>query len=182
MRKSQLTLVFIVLLLLVMGLSVSFTDHHMTQTDKNKEMVKSFYEEVFNQHNAQNAEKFIAKDAVSHASPPEAPKGLEGAKQLFGMYFLAFPDMKITVEDMIAEGDKVVSRYTMTGTHKGEFMGIAATNKKFTTTGIEILRIADGKFVEHWAASDDLGMMQQLGVIPMPSAAETVTLAVTGMA
>jgi steroid delta-isomerase-like uncharacterized protein len=140
----------------------------MSATDKNKELMRRFYEEVFNQHDVDAIDEFIANDAVSHASPPDVPKGIEGAKLFFSMYFAAFPDLKITAEDMIAEGDKVATRYTMTGTHKGEFMGIAATGKQVTVTGIEITRIAEGKLVEHWEASDQMGMMQQLGVIPSP--------------
>ena len=78
----------------------------------------------------------------------------------------AFPDMQATIEDMIAEGDKVAVRYTGTGTHKGELMGIPATGKQIAVTGIEIIRIAGGKMVERWEAFDNLSFMQQLGVIP----------------
>jgi len=167
MRKSHLTLVFIALLLLAIGLSVSWTDNHMTTQSQNKELLRNFYSEAFNKHNVDAVGQFIATNVVSHSNPPEA-QGLEGVKQLLSMYFAAFPDLKVTIEDMIAEGDKVVARFTMTGTHKGEFMGIAATGKKVTVTGIEILRIAEGKLVEHWEAFDELGMMQQLGTIPSP--------------
>lgn len=80
----------------------------------------------------------------------------------------AFPDLHVTVEDMVAEGDKVVARVTMSGTHKGEFMGIAPTGKQITVGIIEILRIAGGKVVEHWNVVDSLGMMQQLGAVPAP--------------
>ena len=165
MRKSHFTLLLIALSLLVIGLSVSWTAHHESATDKNKALVDRFYEEVFNQHNVDAAGEFIATDAVSHASPPGAPGGLEGAKQMFTMFFATFPDLKVTAKDMIAEGDKVAIRYTMTGTHKGDFMGIAATGKTVTITGIEIVRVAEGKVVEHWDASD---MMQQLGGSSMP--------------
>jgi predicted ester cyclase len=78
----------------------------------------------------------------------------------------AFSDISITVEDQIAEGDKVVSRWTIRGTHKGEYMGIAPTGKQVTITGISIYRIEKGKIVEDWANSDMLGMLQQLGAIP----------------
>ena len=182
MKKFHLTLVFTALFLFVIGLSVSWTDSHTTTQSENKELLRNFYEEVFNQHNVDAAAKFIAKDAVSHRGLPGMPKGLERAKQRLSMYFAAFPDIKITVEDMVAEGDKVVARYTMSGTHKGGLMGIAATGKKVSITGIEIIRVSAGKLVEHWGASDGLGMMRQVGAIPSPApAVETVTLAVTGM-
>ena len=80
----------------------------------------------------------------------------------------AFPDIQMNVEDMIAEADKVVARVSVSGTHQGEFMGIDPTGNRVAITGIDILRIADGKIVEHWGNFDDLGMMQQLGVIPEP--------------
>ena len=87
-------------------------------------------------------------------------------KQMMGMFFGAFPDMHSTVEDLIAEGDKVVGYMTTTGTHTGDFMGIPATNKKVSFKEVHAVRIVNGKAVEHWGLSDDLGMMQQLGVIP----------------
>ena len=80
----------------------------------------------------------------------------------------AFPDLQMNVEDMIAEGDKVVARVRMSGTHQGEFMGIDPTGNRVEISGIDILRVADGKIVEHWGNFDDLGMMQQLGVIEQP--------------
>jgi len=78
----------------------------------------------------------------------------------------AFPDLHYTIEDMIAEGDKVVVRLTFSGTHRGEFMGVAPTNKRVTTTAIFIQRIVSGKLVEEWSNADLLGFFQQLGVIP----------------
>jgi predicted ester cyclase len=83
-------------------------------------------------------------------------------------WFDAFPDGHMTIDDLVVEGDKVVARYTLTGTHKGEFMGIPATNKKVTGWVIEIDRVAGGKCVEGWSRMDTLGLMQQLGVVPTP--------------
>jgi steroid delta-isomerase-like uncharacterized protein len=83
------------------------------------------------------------------------------------MFRTAFPDGRFTVEDLLADGEKVVSRFTATGTHKNDFMGIPATGKAITVTGIDILQFADGKAVEHWGEIDGLGMMQQLGVLPL---------------
>jgi predicted ester cyclase len=94
--------------------------------------------------------------------------GPEGLKQLFTMLRTAFPDWSETIEDLMAEEDRVVFRVTGQGTHQGEFMGIPATGKPVTRPGIDIVRNVDGKLVEHWANIDQLGMMQQLGVIPPP--------------
>ncbi|MGH7601513.1 MAG: ester cyclase, partial [bacterium] len=88
--------------------------------------------------------------------------------QTMGMFRTAFPDLQVTVEDIIAKGDKVWVYTTMRGTNKGEFMGMPATGKKIEVKGIDIVRFVNGKAVEHWGVSDDLTMMQQLGMIPMP--------------
>ena len=102
---------------------------------------------------------------VDHAAPPGVALGVEGAKQAIGIYRTAFPDLKVTVEDIIAEGDKVSCRFTITGTHKGGLMGIAPTGKQVRLAGMEVHRIVDGKAVEHWESFDQLGMMHQLGVM-----------------
>ena len=99
------------------------------------------------------------------------PLGQEGARQLSAMLLAAFPDWHGTIEDLVAEGDKVVVRLTYTGTHRGEFWGIPPTGKGFTITSVELYRIADGKVVESWVGSDRLGLLQQLGVIPAPGQA-----------
>ena len=87
-------------------------------------------------------------------------------KEMMGMLFAAFPDFDSTIDLLVAEGDIVAGRMTTTGTHTGDFMGIPATGKRVTFTETHIVRIANGKAVEHWGNQDDLGMMQQLGVIP----------------
>ena len=87
-------------------------------------------------------------------------------RDMVTMFRTAFPDLQVTVDDLIAEGDKVVARITAKGTHKGEFMGTPATNKQISMQEIHICRIAGGKIVEHWGLEDSLGMMQQLGMIP----------------
>ena len=135
-------------------------------TEDNKAVVRRFYEEVFNQKNTAAIDQFIAPTIVDHAAPPGIPGGIEGQKQLAGLYLMAFPDLHFTVEDMIAEGDKVVARLTASGTQQGVFMGISPTGKRTTVTAIDIIRIAGGKFVEHWLEMDTLGLLQQLGVVP----------------
>jgi hypothetical protein len=113
-------------------------------------------------------EETLATNAVLHGPDGRDVRGLKEHKQMFGEMFDAFPDIHMTLDDIIVEGDKVALRYTMTGTHKGKYMGIPPTNKKMSASMIEIDRIAGGKFVEGWARADTLGIMQQLGVVPMP--------------
>ena len=103
---------------------------------------------------------------IEHNPVPGQAPGLDGMKEFMGMFFAAFPDLDSTIDLLIAEGDIVAGRMTTTGTHTGEFMGIPATGKRVTFTETHIVRIANGKAVEHWGNSDDMGMMQQLGVIP----------------
>ena len=110
-------------------------------------------------------EEVYAADFVFH-QPDEDIHGVEGLRQFVSMIFEAFPDFRVTLEDEIAEGDKVVSRWTGQGTHKGELMGIAPTGNQVRVTGITIHRIEDGKIVEEWENFDALGMMQQIGAIP----------------
>lgn len=142
-------------------------------TEDNKAIARRVYEEGFNAHNPAIVDEMFAADIVQHVpSPPPGFRGdREGVKQGFAMILSAFPDWHVTVEDMLAEGDKVVTRFTRQGTQRGELLGIPATGKSVTTTGIDIFRIADGKLAEHWVESDVLGVMQQLGVIPAPGQA-----------
>jgi steroid delta-isomerase-like uncharacterized protein len=107
-----------------------------------------------------------ATNIVYYSSSGEDVHGLKDYKQFFGEFYDAFPDQHITLEDIVAEGDKVVTRYSLTGTHKGKYMGIPATNKKVMMSVIEIDRVAGGKVIEEWVRLDTLGFMQQLGVIP----------------
>src|SRR3989449_7959196 len=137
-------------------------------TQTNQASVRRFYDEVFNKKNRAAIDEFIAPNQVDHAAPPGTPGGLEGAKQTLTMYLTAFPDLYFTVEDIIAEGDKVVTRLTARGTQQGEFMGIPPTGKHATVTAIDINRFAGGKSVEHWLNMDTLGLLQQLGAIPAP--------------
>ena len=135
---------------------------------ENKAIARRGYEAI-NQNNLDALDEVAAPDLTDHDPAPGQAPGLEGVKQWFSSMHTAFPDFRMNVEDMIAEGDKVVARVRLSGTHQGEFMGIDATGNRVTITGIDILRIADGKIVEHWGNFDDLGMMQQLGVMEPPS-------------
>lgn len=139
---------------------------HMS-TDDNKALVLRFYEDVINKGNMRLAEDVLAPDYVEHPGLPGGGSGLAGFKQFVGMVGTAFPDLHVTVEDLIAEGDKVAARLTVSGTHKGVFLGsIQPTGIHVTWTGIDLIRIAGGKIVERWNQRDLLGLMQQLGVIP----------------
>lgn len=135
---------------------------------ENKAIVRRYLEEAFNNKNTDVIDDLVSEAHVDHHIPPELPGGPEGIRLWFNGSFNAFPDAHITAKDVIAEGDKVVTRFEFTGTHQGEFMGIPATGKQFSISGMAIARIADGKLVEWWENADVMGLMQQLGVIPSP--------------
>lgn len=138
-------------------------------SEQNKALVREMMEEVFNRGNMSRLDEFMAPDFVEHEElPPGIPPGREGVKQLPTMLHSAFPDFKVTIDDMVAEGDKVVIRQTWSGTHKGEFMGVPPTGKNVSFQVIDIIRVAGGKVVEHWGQMDNMGLMQQLGAIPTP--------------
>lgn len=141
-------------------------------TEQNKALVRKLVEEVINQGNISMIDEFLIPDFVEHEElPPGIPPGREAPKVLFTMLRSAFPDLKATIEHLIAEGDEVVLHMTWTGTHEGEFMGIPPTGKRISINVIDILGIAEGKFVEHWGVMDSMAMMQQLGVVPAPDQA-----------
>ena len=134
----------------------------------NKEILRHTLNDFWNQRDVGAIDELYATDYLGHD-----PSGLNGAtleevKQSAAGIFTAFPDFHLTIDDEVAEGDKVVKRWTVTGTHRGEFMGIPPTENHITITGVNFYRIADGKIVETWWSSDALGMLQQLGVIPPP--------------
>jgi steroid delta-isomerase-like uncharacterized protein len=136
--------------------------------EESKAIARRGYEAI-NQNTLDALDEIVASDMTDHDPAPGQGPGLEGVKQWFSEMHTAFPDFQMNVEDMIAEGDKVVARVSMSGTHEGEFMGIEPTGNRVTITGIDILRITDGKIVERWGNFDNLGMMQQLGVMEPPS-------------
>jgi steroid delta-isomerase-like uncharacterized protein len=136
--------------------------------EKNKVLERRAWEEVWNQGNLAAVDDIFATNYIGHNPGMPPVSGTEGYKQFFTIYSTAFPDMHYAIEDMVAEGDKVATRWTMTGTHQGELMGIPPTGVRITVTGISMSRFADGKLAEGWNSYDILGMMQQLGVIPLP--------------
>ena len=133
-------------------------------TEDNKALVRRAFD-ALNQRNWAAFYELIAPDFVLHDASTTI-QGLEAYKQFISMYYTAFPDLHFIVEDLIAEGDRVVARYTAQGTQQGDLMGIAPTGKQATVTGILISRIANDKAVEQWLNFDALGMLQQLGVVP----------------
>ncbi len=137
-------------------------------SEENKAIMNRFMDEVLNKKNLAAADEIVAEDFVELDPLPGQEQGREGLKQIIATLFAAFPDLRWTVEEQIAEGDKVVSRFTWRGTHKGEFMGIPPTNSQMMVKGVVIDRVVEGKFVESRILMDNLGMMQQLGVIPAP--------------
>lgn len=123
---------------------------------------------IWNEGDIAVADGYYAPDVIVHDAPPDFPPGIEGIKQGIAMWRAALPDLYITADDVIAEGDKVVARWTMRGTHKGELLGIPASGQQVEFKGITIVRFQDGKLAETWSASDQLALMQQIGAIPTP--------------
>jgi steroid delta-isomerase-like uncharacterized protein len=127
--------------------------------------------DIINSGDLDKADEVIARDYVYRSPGSPEMRGPDGFRQLISMYRAAFPDLNMVVDDMLAEGDKVAARWTATGTHRGELMGIPPTGKRVTGSGLIISRFAGGKVVEDNEVIDLLGMMQQLGVVPTPEQA-----------
>jgi steroid delta-isomerase-like uncharacterized protein len=138
--------------------------------ENNKAAVRRF-NEAFNAGDLDGAAAVFAPNAVIHNSGAPDPLNVEGFKQFGGVFRTAFPDGKLTIEDLIVEGEKVVSRVTYRGTHTGDMMGIPPTGKPVTVSAILIDQLADGKIVESWRLFDQMAMMQQLGLVPAPGQA-----------
>jgi steroid delta-isomerase-like uncharacterized protein len=137
-----------------------------TVQEQNKAISRRWREEA-DKGNWGIVEELVSPNFVMHM-PGSPPINREGALQFFKIFYDAFPDMHHTFDDFVAEGDKVALRFTVNGTHKGDFQGIPPTGKTVKISGSVVDRIVDGKIVEHWSLMDTMGMMQQLGVIPAP--------------
>jgi steroid delta-isomerase-like uncharacterized protein len=133
--------------------------------EENKNIVRR-YQEIYNSNNLDALLEVVSEDLLTPKIMPGIPPGIEGAKAAHQIMLAGFPDYQTTIEDLIAEGDKVVARITMTGTHTGDFMGIPPTGKHISFTGIYVSKIANGRIVEHWGEEDGVSLMQQLGVMP----------------
>lgn len=138
-------------------------------TEENKAIVRR-YREIHNKSQLDQLGEVLAADFVGHSLRPGLPAGLDGARMAHQGGLAAFPDLRVTTEDLIAEGDKVVERWTQTMTHTGVSMfgAPAGSGKKVKVTGISIYRIANGKIVEHWSQGDTVSLLQQMGVMPAP--------------
>lgn len=141
--------------------------------EENNEIARRFFDTAWNEGNF--ISDLIAPDAIDHSTVGGHPKDERGSgsfRQIVGMFRNAMPDIHLKVEDEIYTGDKVVHRWLMTGTDEGGLMGMPPSHKKLAFTGTTIVRMRDGKIVERWANVDELGVLQQLGVVPPPQEAQ----------
>jgi len=135
-------------------------------SEENKALARR-WADIFAQGNLDLVDEIYASDFVGHdPAMPEDTRGVEGAREFYGMYLSAFPDGEVTIEDQLAEGDKVTTRWTGRGTHQGDLMGVPPSGNRVEVPGITISRIEGGKIVEEWNNYDALGMMQAIGAVP----------------
>jgi predicted ester cyclase len=133
-----------------------------TDIESNKATYRRFINEVFNQGRLDMVDELVDESYTLHDAPPGTPEGPEAIKQVVKMFRAAFPDLQITIEDQIAEGDKVCSLAVTRGTHKGTIFGIAPTGNSIAMKGLTLVTIIDGKLVETWIKNDMMGLMEQL--------------------
>jgi steroid delta-isomerase-like uncharacterized protein len=134
--------------------------------ETNKDLIRAYVETIFNQRQVERADELVALDYLDHAALPGQAPGLQGAKQKWAMYLAGLPDLRVTIEELVAEGDKVAVRRSYAGTHRGELLGIPPTGKQVRLGGISIFRLAEGKIAEQWEQLDRLALLQQLGMLP----------------
>lgn len=139
-------------------------------SEANKAVARRLYDEILGTGNVDALDEIATREYAEHNPLPGQGTGLQGLKDRVTMLRGALAP-RFTIEDVIAEGDKVAVRWTNSGTHVGEFAGIAPTNKGFTITGIDIYRVENGKLAEHWDVVDQLSLLQQLGLLPVPQGA-----------
>ena len=136
-------------------------------SEQNKVIVRRLFEELWNKGNLSVADQLFSPNYAHHdPSTPDFGRGPESERKRATLYRTAFPDLQLTIEDIIAEGETVMARWSCRGTHKGDLSGIAPTGKQVTISGVSIARFTRGKMVEGWVNWDALGLMQQLGVVP----------------
>lgn len=140
-----------------------------SETEQNKAIIRRFVEEVQNQKDWEVYDELNDPGFVNHSAPPGL-SDREGSKQYLSAFLGGFPDCRFTVDDMIAEGDQVVTKKTFHGTHTVEFAGIPATGKPVTLQYVDIMRVRNGRITEHWLSMDQLSFMQQLGLVPAETA------------
>jgi steroid delta-isomerase-like uncharacterized protein len=136
--------------------------------DRNKRVVERIWDELVNGGRLEALDALVSRDFIDHAPLPGLPSDLNGLRQRLQILHRAFPDFRSTIIDLVAEGDKVVAFVLSEGTHREDFAGVPATGRPFAMQEIQILRIVDGKMVEHWQVVDLLGMLVQLGLAKSP--------------
>lgn len=141
---------------------------YASETERNKELARLLMGPDISQGDESVAEAIIHPDFFDHTNPLGMQHGLDGHKAIVRLFRTVFPDLTWDIDDLIAEGDKVVARTTMRGTHRGDFFGLPPTGKRVEMPGVHIIRIADDRIIEHWGSNDDLSLMRQLGAIPTP--------------
>ena len=166
MRNMKILVTVFVGFVLLFSINCQQKEDVSISTEENKALVRRIIEEAWNKGNLAVIDELLSPAYIHHSLPPQMPHDREGYKQMVRMHHSAFPDFHLTIEDIVAEEDKVVLRFYWSGTHKGEFMGIAPTGKKVTVTAICMHRIESGKEVEQWAEANSMGLMQQLGIFP----------------
>lgn len=134
-------------------------------SEMNKDLYRQYVDGFMRRGDEAVADRIVDENVVSHDALPGQPVGREGLKAAFRQLRGAFPDLAPELKDLVAEGDRVVARFVVTGTHTGDFLGMPPTGKTFSYDEITIVRFENGRIVEHWAEMDSLGMMQQLGVL-----------------
>jgi len=158
--------------------NIEFPKRSTTISDGNKNVVRRLFEEVWNKGNLQVTDELFTPNYAHHdSSTPDVGRGPESEKRRATLYRTAFPDIRLTVEDIIAEGETVVARWSCRGTHKGDLNGIAPTGKQVNITGVSIARFTNGKIFEGFVNWDALNLMQQLGVVPELGKAKTTAAA-----
>lgn len=132
-------------------------------TERNKEIYSRFIQQVFNEGNFDGLGELLAPDYMIEDAPPGTASGAEGVKQIVAMFRGAFPDLRITLDELVAEGDSVAARSTARGTHRGAFMGIEPTGRSITMPTLTLVHIRDGRLVASWVKNDIAALMRQLG-------------------
>ena len=159
-------IILVVTILIILFFLTDRLGQEDDQLEKNKELARRWSDEIWGKGSPDAVDELLAAEFVFNYAPPGVGSDLEGYKKTVTMWSEPFSDISCTVEEMIAEGNKVAVRWTWRGTHTGEYMGVSPTGKEMKVTGISILHIKDGNIVEEWGEMDNLGMMQQLGLVP----------------
>ena len=142
-----------------------------SDTERNKAVIRRFVEEVQNNQNWAAYDELNDPAFVNLSAPPGAPTDREGGKFFLQALAKAYPDAVVTIDDMFADGDAVITKKTFAGTNQAEFMGVPATGRRVRFQYVDIMRVRDGRIIEHWNVVDQLSWMIQLGLIPDPSTA-----------